>query len=62
MEAVTERGGNRRRRRGRVHVRAFIFAHEGMSYKLTSNDIAQIAGFSATVFAAVFAYFKGRID
>jgi hypothetical protein len=41
---------------------AFIFAHEGMSYKLTSNDIAQIAGFSATVFAAVFAYFKGRID
>ena len=45
---------------------AFIFAHEGMSYELTSNDLAQIAGFSATfsttVFAAVFAYFKGRID
>ena len=42
---------------GAAFTLAFIFAHEGMSYKLTSNDIAQIAGFSATVFAAVFAYF-----
>ena len=45
---------------------AFIFAHEGMSYKLTGNDMAQIAGltasFSATFFVAVFAYCKGRND
>ena len=45
---------------------AFIFAEEGMSYKLTSNDMALIAGFtatfSATFFAAIFAYFKGRND
>lgn len=41
---------------------AFIFAYEGMSYKLTGNDIALTASFSATFFAAIFAYFKGRND
>ena len=41
---------------------AFIFAYEGMSYKLTGNDIALTASFSATFFAAFFAYFKRRND
>lgn len=45
---------------------SFIFAHEGMSYKLTGNDMAQIAGLTASVSAAiftiVFAVFKGRND
>ena len=41
---------------------AFIFAEEGMSYKLTGNDMALTASFSATFSAAIFAYFKGRND
>ena len=45
---------------------AFIFAYGGMSYKLTNENIVQLAGFSASfsaaVFSTVFAYFKGRND
>ena len=59
--------GGLRRRRGRDHARVHLRPRaEGMSYKLTGNDMAQIAGltasFSATFFVAVFAYCKGRND
>ena len=51
---------------GAAFTLAFIFAHEGMSYKLTSNDIAAdrrlLGDRLRGCLRLLLTYFKGRID